>query len=655
MGFAAPLALVGLLALAGPVVAHLLRQQRLRTRTLPTVALLERARAESERRLRLADPWLLALRILGLGALLLALAEPFVTSERAFSDGRRASLAIVLDDSLSMAQTTGSGTAFEDARERAARAIEALGEGSEVAIVLAGDAPRLLVPRTKDLEGALLALRGLEGPGARGTALEEAVRLGQRALSGAPERRRLWLLSDFAGSATVRGSWPPQGIAGAAERVGPETRPENVALVDVLAAPDPTRPGATSVRLVGRGAPGTYPARLERRGETLAEGELEILAAGTEAPGELGRGELTLAVDTPALDADPGLRAVLDAGDALPADDARGVLLRPPAAVRLLLVDGDPHPDRRTDEVGFLTRALEVAPTRTGHRVIDRGAFRPGELGDVDVVVWANAGAPGAAGARALDRFVRAGGGLLVATGDRSPPRALRARLGELLPGVPGPRVEEIVALRGERPGLTELAGAEARRRLPLEPKPGTETWLRAGDGPALLVGSHGDGVVALLGVSLDLGDSNLPLQPGFVPLVDTLLGTLAGSRAPPGDVRAGASVSREEIGGALRVERPDGTRRWVEDEAFTDTELGGVYRVLEEDDTVRSAFVVAPPPGESDLTPGAPPSSASDAGDELPANERQRRPLAGLAFLVAGLALGLEGWLRVRRRPARA
>ncbi|MEO0325925.1 MAG: BatA domain-containing protein, partial [Myxococcota bacterium] len=96
MGFAAPLALLGLLALAGPILAHLLRRQRLRRSTLPTVALLERARAESDARLRVADPLLLALRLLALAMLALGLAQPYLSTAEAFADGRRASLALVL-------------------------------------------------------------------------------------------------------------------------------------------------------------------------------------------------------------------------------------------------------------------------------------------------------------------------------------------------------------------------------------------------------------------------------------------------------------------------------------------------------------------------------------------------------------------------------
>lgn len=649
MGFAAPLALLGLLALAGPILAHLLRRQRLRRSTLPTVALLERARAESDARLRVADPLLLALRLLALAMLALGLAQPYLSTAEAFADGRRASLALVLDDSMSMAQRHGTSSAFDDARDRALDAIDGLADESEVAVVLAGTPARLLVPRTKDREAARLALRSLEAPGARGTDLDAAVQIGQRALAGAPERRRLLLLSDFAAPPLAR--WPPASVAAEARRVGPDTRPENVALTEVTAAPDPTQGGALRVRLVARGTPGSYPARLRWRGDTRAEGVMQVQRGAGDDSGP-GRGELVLTLD---VDSEAqALSAELLARDALPDDDRRGVLLRPPSALRVLVVRGGALRDRRRDATRFITRALEVVPRRAQHRVVDRGAFRTTDLDDTDVVIWANARVPGVAESRALRRWAEAGGGLFVVAGERSPPRALRARLGSVLPATPGTVERREAGLESvSAAGPAGLTATQVRRFFPLEARPGADVWLRVDGAPVLVLGSPGEGRSALLGLDLGLGDSDLPLQPGFVPLLDALLGALAPGGTPPSALRAGDALPPSDPAELLRIERPDGTRFALTEEPFEGTALAGVYRVLTTDGNTRSAFVVAPPAAESDLSPGAVPAApARGTGEEDPAR-RRRRPLSGLAFLLAGLAVVSEGLLRLRRPAA--
>ncbi|TNF64000.1 MAG: hypothetical protein EP303_02020, partial [Deltaproteobacteria bacterium] len=62
VGFGLPWALVGLVAVGLPIIAHLLRRQKLRKQTLPTVAFLHRIQATRAARLRLVDMLLLITR-----------------------------------------------------------------------------------------------------------------------------------------------------------------------------------------------------------------------------------------------------------------------------------------------------------------------------------------------------------------------------------------------------------------------------------------------------------------------------------------------------------------------------------------------------------------------------------------------------------------
>lgn len=666
MGFEAPLALLGLLAAAIPIIAHLVRRRDLPRVDLPTIALLERAQAQSKRRMRLVDLLLLIARILLVAMIALAVADPYFTVRLAYGDGRIASVAIVVDDSMSM----GRDGLLEDAAERARSAIQSLPEGSEVAVVLAGKTPRLLVPRTTDLDAASEALERVT-PTARGTAMTEAVVTATRELLGARhEARRLLIITDGAAHARLADVvWPEGDIGIDVVRVGDARGAPNRAVTAAMAVPDPTTPGAASisveVRSFGAGD-GAVPLSLRRGEETLEETTLEL-------SGGVGR---TVLHGPLVSEGDPSARVVVGGEDALAGDDARTVLLRPPTALRVLLVDGDPHPSRDRDELGFLVRALEMAPASGGaisHRVVDPDTLANTEVAGFDVVVLANVPTPSAVTADRLVEHVRRGGGLLVAAGDRVTPRPYAARLGDLLPARPsasGPLDPPLGIVRGEAAqivaeGDTGLAQVSVAHRLLLEPSLAeSRVELAFTDGaPALVTGTHGRGRTAILAIPVDDDWSDLPYRPGFLPLVVELLERLSARPEIPDDVVApGETVTLTPPPGSTRlaVLRPDGERvdhEGSEPLRFERTELAGAYRVQVEtetgalEDDSRSAFVVAPPVEESDLASAELPRF--DQGREAGTSGAVvRRSMAPWLFLLAGLLAIAEALLR--RHPWR-
>ena len=263
--------------------------------------------------------------------------------------------------------------------------------------------------------------------GARGTRLDRALDLAEGELSGARHAdRRLVVLSDFAAHASLLEARLPSHLQLRFERFG-EAAPDNVAVVSARATLDPTRPSRAQLAAEVR-APG-------RDGEALPvvvrRGDAELLRRDLEVVDGVARLNARVPLD-------PGQPAALievEVDDALPLDDRRAVLLRPPSSVRVLVVRGDGEASRAGGR--FLARALELAPAEGGalsRRLVDPDTFATLDLADSEVLVLADAPAPDGAVAARIRAHVERGGGLLLTGGDAASTRALRSRLRGLLP-----------------------------------------------------------------------------------------------------------------------------------------------------------------------------------------------------------------------------
>lgn len=667
MGLEAPWALFGVVLAAAPIIAHLVRLRDLPRVPLPTIALLRRAQVASQRRSRLVDLLLLLTRVALIVALAVALAAPYRSVKLAYGDGTPATVAIVLDDSLSMTSVGASGAApYAAAVARARDVVMALPPGSEAAVVLGGRAPRVLVARTQDLPAALRLLTELgETPPTRGTDLAGAVSLAIRELAGGRlEARRVLVLTDGAAHARAETLEVPGDVALEIERLGPtpSARPSaNVSVASANAVPDPTAAGRASVlvelRASGDAPVGVLALRLERAGTTVARAEATFSG---------GVARVTMLAPLAGADDDPTARVVVDARDALAADNARGLLLRSASSLRILVV-GDGASSQP------VMRALALVPQHEGSvdaRLVDADTLATIDLASYDAVLLADSAAPGEVTAGALQSFVEHGGGIIIAPGEAADGRALEGALGRLLPARPRgvAPCDPPLGLQsggGESPlsDITGLTGTAVRQRLLVEsPRGGAQVPLVFTDGaPALIVSRMGAGRVALLATSLDESWADLPLRPGFLPLVARLVREVAtAARAPDRPIAPGERVELPLPPGATRlvVTGPDGEREsfdGVTTASFGRTTIAGAYRVEVAHpggvprDAPRLAFVVAAPTTESDLTPGPAPAANASRGERRAAVTTVRRSLAQWFFLAAGLLAVAEGALRLR------
>jgi len=541
--------------------------------------------------------------------------------------------------------------------------------------LLAGQTPRVLVRRTADLAAVDARLDELEALApTRASAMQAALSLALGELAGSLiEARRVLVLSDGAAHERLDALRATPGVRLDVERFGPASDasvPANVAIASADATLDPTDATRASV-LVTLRAFGSRPerpvaVRLEQRGSVRARGDAIFRD---------DMATVTLVAPLPPPGTDPTARVVIETSDALAADDTRGVLLRSAGGLRFLLAGTDAS-------TNAVARALALAPQRDGPlaiRRVDPDTLATIDWNTVDAALLVDMPAPSAELAASLRRFVERGGGLALAPGDATEVRALGDALGKLLPARVT-HVQDTAEAPGLRPGdaperaddpraslrdATGLRDVRVVRRLALDtPREGALVALRFADGaPALVVGEAGAGRMALVATTLDETWSDLPLRPGFLPLVSRLVHAIAAeSRAPARAVLPGETLSLGLPPGAARLTLtdPSGARADFDDArtaTISDTALPGAYRVEVADeggapaDATRLAFVVAPPLEESDLRPGPDAASQGNAEVTKAGTTGVRRSLTPWLFLLAGLLAVAEGALRFRWR----
>lgn len=711
MGFLAPFMLVGALAVAVPIAIHLIGRRRARVVRFAALDFLMATKRRTARRLRLRERILLLIRAVACLAVAVALAKPFTSCERKGPQVTRGPQAavLVIDDSFAAGYVIDGKPWLRRATDEARRILIQLGPEAEVAIVRASENAEHPTELTRDhvrLRDQLLALEPSARPADTTRALARAAQL---LAASSHSRKTVFLLSLQAKSGFHDGG-PPWGNDGPT-LVALELRPAklpNFAVTALRVDPDP-----------GAGSRGVaFDAEVGNFSDAKAKLELSlsiadrVVARGTL---EVGAGETRTKRFLAALP--PGARAsdasVSLAGDALAVDDKRWVRASLRDEVRVLLVDGDPRTVRHDDEVFYVEAALRpgdredsgtlvrtitteelagIDPKQRRGSSPTTGQSPPTiDLGDFDVVVLANVAALPADRVAILADWVRAGGGILVAPGDRVDPAAYDHTMLPLLPqSLRDPidttwgaspeerdsRALHLVKWEADHPIFTpfskdapELADAKFYKISLLGPTTATadrKVLARFTNGAAALVeASIGAGRTLLFTSTLDLDWNDLPIHPGFLPLVQQTARHLARKHALGGenDHLVGGSVVLPTADlKKLEVRGPDGIGAVFEGDRiasrssvrFGKTERPGVYRVIGTDQTGATrdrdelGFVVNVDAHGSDLT-AAPPAllpASGTGGGAAPVDNRRRVELwHALAALVL-LLLVAEGVL---------
>ncbi len=526
LAFLAPAFLLGLAALAVPVLLHLVQRERKRVVPFPSLMFLERLPYRSVRRRRLRHLALLLLRCLALVLLAAAFARPLLLRSAAaprLAGGAR-EVVLLLDRSYSM----GYAGRWAAARAAASRVLSGLAPGDHVSLVVFDAGAALAVPPTTDAAPVRAVLDTLR-VGWQRTRYAPALKLAADILGASRlERREAVLISDFQkiGRDAADPVRLPPGARLTPLQVGAGPAP-NVSVTGVTFRREPV-PGAERV---------TATARLTNAGAA----PVRDLAVTLQLDGRdvetrrvtLAPSAATVVTFAPVILAHPDTRgSVRVAPDALPADDAYRFVLAPGQALPVLVLDGGSG-----GRSLYLERALSFSEP-PGFRVSrqELARFRAADLEGAAVVVLDDAPFPGGEAGRRLRDWVARGGGLLVLLGDASRPDGI--------PGIPASAIGPSTDAGGPdglalgrleyghpilepfaAPGAGTFADARFYRRRPIAPGDSGAVLARFEDGVAALVERrYARGRVLLWGSSFDAGWSDFPLKPVFLPFVQQLV-----------------------------------------------------------------------------------------------------------------------------------
>ena len=557
LSFLTPLFLAGLLAVAVPIIIHLVRRYRGKIIEFPSLMFLRQLPVQSVRRRSIRDWPLLLMRIGALILVVAAFARPVLqlgAEEDGLVQDALREVVIVMDRSWSMER----GERWERAVDEARSILSELVTPDRASLVVFDGVGTVLVEPTLD-PGRVSTAVDTVRPGWGGTQIGAGLQAAGGILQASDRtRRELILISDF-----QRRGWEdgprdplPEGTVLVTADVGDDGLGSMI-VSDVTLEHTFTE-GRQRVRAVarvvrqGEQAPSRADVILRLDGQETESQSVEMASEGAVSvsfslitlPEEGVQGSVSLEPESG--DAGVPFRFVIS----------------PSEVLSVLLVEG--RGENGLDTAPYLLSALTVPGGAPVQVETQRSAtFSTTELREVDLVVLNDTPLPSGASANALQSHVTEGGGLLVITGPDSAPEEWSPSWNSFLPARPGELIERdptrgasLAQVDQDHPIFTLFRGAGGgglgaprffrywQLDLPdAPPPPSTETapgtdedrprvLARFDDGsPALAQRTVGAGRVLLWTSTLDTEWSDFPLHPVFLPVVREVVQFTGASR----------------------------------------------------------------------------------------------------------------------------
>lgn len=601
--FVNPVFLYGLLAVAAPILIHLLFKAKRHTVLFSSLRFILASTVRKSSRIKFKELLLLLLRVAAFVLLTLAFARPFLRSAvgKSLALKGKLDLVIVVDDSYSLRVVKPNGNAlFEDVRREALAMVGKLRQGDRVALVRTTHGGEVVMKPSPNFVYAEKAIRAME-PSAQSAKYSDAVKQAVALLDGSrADYRRIYFVSDFQSvSFDLNEMEPAVRNAGGTIEIEPkdvaEKSTDNLAIRDVRVPDWGWMSGQPLTLLV---TVANYSAAARRDVAFCVE------VAGQKFPGKVFDYEPGEVRELPVTHKFPEgavLDAVvrLDGKDALGLDDSWYLHLVSAKPVKALCVENTVNAIKDFQETNYLRTAMDPrtkeddSPGYILPEVIAAQNLMNENLSGYEVVVLANVSGLTAQQVERVEEFVRAGGGLMVFLGDeveysiynqllyKADGRGiLPCRLKPIEKGSPywtlsGGDMGHYILKPFGAGGMGDITLPRFYQRFGVElPQGGdagkTHVIARFDDGaPALIEQMFGKGKVLFFTsrcftTAWDPGWTDLPRRMVFVPLVHQMVRYLTGREVKQADVwKAGDSVrlKADELHaeGTVAVKRPDG------------------------------------------------------------------------------------------------
>lgn len=660
-GFGASGMLWFLAGASAPFLIHLWNKRRYRELDWAAMDYLLAALKSNSRKL-LVEQWvLLAMRMLAVGLLAIAVAQPFWESMGlSFEPGERTHRLIVVDASYSMDFQPGDTSRFARAKELASAIVRNSQEGDGFTLILLGQPPQAVISTPAYArETVLQEIEELTHPQAGGDLPATLLRVEQVLQQARREHPKLVREEvDWITDLGVQ-TWNPR-FASPEMEADFHHRLEQIANQSAMVILDVGQQAGGNLAITNFTSTAAAPV-VGRDVEFLAQAEnfsrqararvvLEFLVDGTRADQVIVDLPASGAVDLPPFRhrfSSPGEHRVeiRAPADSLPPDDRRYLSVPVRDAFRVLCIDGKPSGVPFESETDYLQAALQSSAAGGGApidvSVRSELALLQQNLSDYDAIFLCNVRRFREAEATQLRQFVERGGGLITFLGDQIVPDNYNQVLGNpaqpVLPARIGPLIEHDPAETEEldpqgyrHPLLDPFRNNEqvALDRTPVykyyQLAPHSDEGVQvpltfAGGNPLVAEQRIGRGYSLLVATSASAGPREdlwtaMPMLQNYLPLVRQMLavslrGQLAQRNVLVGDPLSGIALTAQ-ADSKIAIETPGGELQEVRLRAdgdlvtwsFPQTNVAGFYRATPSgSDAAGGLFAVNLSTAESD------------------------------------------------------
>lgn len=627
MSFLNPFILLGLAAAALPILIHIFTRTKSRTIPFSTLDFLKKLQNEQIRRIKLRQIFLLILRTLIIIFIILAFARPTIESSSASAAPSNAntSMAIIVDNSISMSRPHNGASLFSEMKKQALSVADLLRSGDEAFLITTTDTSLLLSQRSfhesETLKKELNALH----ESYQATNIDAALSLASKALARSSNvNKEIYLLSDLQRNAFARDSLLIDKNSRLFVRPAVSKRVSNLSVVDA---------GLRST-ILQRGRVAEAAVTIRNTGDAAVDNALVQLyvdnrrAAQTTLQLNPGASITRVFRFTIEKSGFSSARAQLEDDDVLE-DNESAFSFYVPEKMRIAAVGED-------EELYRLNLALTTDASDSLFQLkrLPLTSLKSTAFANYDVFVLSNNAEIDRQTAEKLNEFVQDGGGIFLALGDKVDIRAYNTTLA---PALQLPHIVDVISSADGKGrmslekydvthplfyGIFQNQDAEFSKPLfsfAVKVLPNSKVLpimqYSSGD-PFLFERKLGRGVVLVMTTAFDERLSDMSRRTIFAPLMTRIIAYCGQSQAnngralfigdelryklPPRDLQRVLEIKRPDAKYDRLKPRMTPNGAWA---SYSLTNLPGIYELIA-DGSVKYQWAVVIDPSEFDAAP---------------------------------------------------